>query len=103
VAISLAGRDLIVDTLTVQKYLACRGDLEDMQEEDMAEVLEIGLAGRGQLPPASQEEPRSSAAGHLMRSGIELVYCPGLDHAQVFDSPKDRGRIVEILRRYCAG
>ncbi len=39
----------------------------------------------------------------MLRSGVELVFCPDLDHAQVFDSREYRGRVLEIVRRYCIG
>lgn len=75
-AVSLAGRDLIVDTHTVAKYL--------IEDDDGADgVLELASKG-----PAT-----------MTRSGVELLWFD-MDHAQAFDHRRDFGRILEVLERF---
>lgn len=81
VAVCLAGRDLIVDTRSVGRYLAGEGDFGTMED---GEPFDMGLATNFVAP-----------------SGVEVVWFPGLDHAQVFEGRRDRDRVVEVVRRYC--
>jgi len=81
VAVSLAGRDLIVDTRTVARYLATEGDFSKVPEEDVF--------------------PVHIHQNHLTPSGVEILWFPGLDHAQVFEKRSHRERVVEVVRRYC--
>ncbi|KAF4977131.1 hypothetical protein FZEAL_6319 [Fusarium zealandicum] len=62
VAVSLSGRDLIVDTAAVADYLG------------------VGSGETG---------------------GVEVVSFPRLDHAQVFDDPPSRERVVKMIRSRC--
>lgn len=34
------------------------------------------------------------------RGGLEVVWCPGLDHATVWDTKERRGPMLEIVRRF---
>ncbi|KAK1830133.1 Alpha/Beta hydrolase protein [Podospora conica] len=81
VAVCLAGRDLIVDTRSVARYLAGEGDFGKQEE---GEPFDMGLAGNFVAP-----------------TGVEVVWFPGLDHAQVFEGWRERERVVEVVRRYC--
>ncbi|KAK0749718.1 Alpha/Beta hydrolase protein [Schizothecium vesticola] len=81
VAVCLAGRDLIVDTKSVARYLAGEGDFGALPEE---EPFDMGLAQNFMAP-----------------TGVEVVWFPGLDHAQVFEGWRERDRVVEVVRRYC--
>ncbi|PHH68625.1 hypothetical protein CDD82_404 [Ophiocordyceps australis] len=45
----------------------------------------------------------ASVAQYLEGSGVEVMMFPHLDHAQVFDSPPDRRRLVEIVDSVCHG
>jgi len=103
VAVSLAGRDLIVDTRAVEKYLACSGDLADPQDGQDASRPANGAAGtEGSLQDGggAGDAWESSPPVWVTKSGIEMLRCPGLDHAQVFDSPKYCHLLSEIVRRY---
>jgi pimeloyl-ACP methyl ester carboxylesterase len=73
VAVSLAGRDQIVDTRAVHAYLTSG------VVKDAAEVV----------PPARWAE-----------DGLEVHYFPELDHATVFDARKNRAPLLEILSRF---
>ncbi|KAH7051132.1 hypothetical protein B0J12DRAFT_78504 [Macrophomina phaseolina] len=74
VTVVLSGKDLIVDTETVGRYLAGR-DLLD---------------GDGSW----KQSPWSG-------KGLEVLWFEHLDHAQVFDRPRDRAKLVKVLQEYC--
>ncbi|KAI1632198.1 hypothetical protein F4809DRAFT_653477 [Biscogniauxia mediterranea] len=91
VAVCLAERDLIVDTVAVARYLAGGDDWMAVVDEDWQ---------RGS--PGSAEQDDVLGRGHLTCDGIEILWFPGLDHAQAFDSRRYRNRLSSITRRYCA-
>ncbi len=116
VTVSLAGRDLIVDTEAVGRYLA------SSEEKDGG----IGLAGgtaesqrrlsdegyeylEDEHADQSPGDERASLFGeswkhaHWRGEGLEVLWFEHLDHAQVFDKTITRARLVEVLRTYCAG
>ncbi|KAK1752981.1 hypothetical protein QBC47DRAFT_387488 [Echria macrotheca] len=80
-AACLSGKDLIVDTRTVARYLATEGDFADVPDKDVFDV------GRFQdfVGPA----------------GVEILWFPEMDHAQVFENRNESSRVVELVRRYC--
>ncbi|KAI1859679.1 uncharacterized protein JN550_011874 [Neoarthrinium moseri] len=86
-AICLSERDLIVDTMTVAQYLAD------------GESWVPGRGGGGD--ETGHSEPDRSSNYFLTGDGIEILWFPGLDHAQAFDTPADQERICKVLRRYC--
>lgn len=93
VAVCLSGRDLIVDTPTVATYLARRGDI---QNEDIEDSM---FKSRDPSEPISNDNPRCKRwLGH---SGIEILWFPSLDHAQVFDKREDRRRILDVIDEFC--
>lgn len=75
-AVCLSSRDLIVDTISVARYLI---------SDDGDEALKV-------LEAAKESSVMTS-------SGVELLWVD-LDHAQVFDKSCDYKRIVEIVRRF---
>jgi len=75
VTVSLGGRDLIVDTETVGKYLAG----VDLKSEN------------------SDWKDRE-----LIGTGVETIWWPTCDHAQVFERSEGRATLGDVLRRYAA-
>lgn len=75
VTVSLAGRDLIVDTEAVGRYLV--GGVEGKVNGE--EWKHRGWKGKG----------------------LEVIWNEDRDHAQVFDSAQKRARLVEVVRSYC--
>ncbi|KAF2009665.1 hypothetical protein BU24DRAFT_497245 [Aaosphaeria arxii CBS 175.79] len=73
VTVSLGGRDLIVDTETVGKYIAGI----DMKSED------------------SSWKERAWTG-----NGLETLWFPTCDHAQVFERAEGRRRLGDVLRKY---
>ncbi|KAI5923995.1 hypothetical protein F4810DRAFT_157726 [Camillea tinctor] len=91
VAVCLSERDLIVDTVAVARYLAGSDDW-------MASAGE----GWGEGIPGSSKPDDILSRGHLTDDGIEILWFPGLDHAQAFNMRPFRHRLSSITRRYCA-
>ncbi|KXT03339.1 hypothetical protein AC578_3945 [Pseudocercospora eumusae] len=77
VTVSLAGRDLIVKTDAVGRYLAAAKPRKDGKWDD--DWKEKAWAGKG----------------------LEMIWNEDTDHAQVFDSAKKRERLVQVVRTYC--
>lgn len=73
VTVSLGGRDLIVDTETVGKYL----NGVDLKSEDKG-------------------WKNHSWKGH----GIDTIWWPTADHAQVFERRDGRAKLAQVLREY---
>ncbi|KAK5992989.1 hypothetical protein PT974_06414 [Cladobotryum mycophilum] len=71
VAVCLAGRDILVDTPSVAKYLT------------------------------DQMAPYCDGVGSSQEVGVKVIMFPKLDHAQVFDSPPDREKVVQLIQLYC--
>lgn len=82
VTVSLAGRDLIVDTDAVGRYLVSSAQEESRKygtfESDWKE-----REWRGE--------------------GLEVIWNEDRDHAQVFDSVHKRAKLVKVVRKYCEG
>ena len=81
--VSLAGRDQIVDARAVRAYLT------------------------GSKVPEGDEQGSSGGKGGADRpfsrwaqDGLEVLYFPELDHATVFDTPRDRAPLLGALRRF---
>jgi hypothetical protein len=82
VVVCLAGKDLIVDTRSVARYLLSEGDFGDVPEDDEFDAdVDWELSGP---------------------EGPEVLWFAGLDHAQVFEGRRSRERVVEVVRRCCA-
>ncbi|CEI39646.1 hypothetical protein FVEN_g1932 [Fusarium venenatum] len=71
VAVTLAGRDLIVDTAAVAEYLGV--DLESPTRRLIAES----------------------------HNGVEVVMFPKLDHAQVFNDRPSRDSVIQMIKSRC--
>ncbi|KAK0664619.1 hypothetical protein QBC41DRAFT_380161 [Cercophora samala] len=82
VAVVLSGRDLIVDTGTVARYLACEEGNWTRREDDR-----WGAVGQ--------------VRNHKTGDGIEILWFPELDHAQVFERERDYMVVGEVIERYC--
>jgi pimeloyl-ACP methyl ester carboxylesterase len=73
VTVSLGGRDLIVNTETVGKYLN-------------------GVDLKGEDPKWKDQEWKGS--------GLETIWWPTADHAQTFERSEDRAKLAQVLREY---
>ncbi|KAK0253756.1 hypothetical protein LTR35_018352, partial [Friedmanniomyces endolithicus] len=109
VTVSLAERDLIVNTDAVKRYLA--GDSSEQCEADgysddipsNTHPEESLLNWEAVRPYASV----SSSSRVLWRAkpwrgkGLDVMWHQDTDHAQVFESRDKYGRLIEIIREYC--
>ncbi|KAJ9150321.1 Alpha beta hydrolase fold family [Pleurostoma richardsiae] len=100
VAVVLSGRDLIVDTLSVARYLLCDGDLGSSPQYDENVLLEklAGGTAAAHAPPGGDKR----GGRCLTKDGIEILWFPTLDHSQVFDTAKDRSQVLDVISRYCS-
>lgn len=99
VAVCLGGRDLIVSTQTVAHYLARPGDMADSAAADDQEAIESLFEVREAGSVASSVCPRCTR--YLAPSGVEILWFPTLDHAQVFDAREDRQQILNVIEEHC--
>lgn len=86
VTVSLAGRDLIVNTEAVGRYLA-----EGSEEVDVEE--DVGEEGGLLVQEGWKHKPWRG-------KGIDILWFDDLDHAQVFDTAATRRPVLEALRAY---
>ncbi|KAH8170438.1 alpha/beta hydrolase fold domain-containing protein [Sarocladium implicatum] len=62
------------------------------------------LAGRDLiLRPDLIENYLTGSDSESVSEKVEVIVFPHLDHAQVFDSAKERQQLVDLTRSYCAG
>lgn len=99
VAVCLGGRDLIVSTQTVARYLSRPGDMVDTE----ASTVQDAIDGMFQVREAGSVASGSSSrcTKYMAPSGVEIVWFPTLDHAQVFDAREDRQQILEVIQKFC--
>lgn len=76
VTVSLGGRDLIVDTETVGKYV----NSIDLRSED-----------------------KKWKDHTWVGSGLETLWWPTMDHAQVFERKEGRAKLARVVKEYCLG
>ena len=117
VTVSLGGRDLIVNTEAVGKYLTedtaeyhsskgANGNLGNglLSTNDERSHTHPHLKQRGeQMSKIEEKPPRDQQWKHQpwSGSGIDVLWFSDLDHAQVFDKPATRRRLISAIRTYC--
>lgn len=92
VAACLSGKDLIVDTQSVARYLASEGDLKDVVDRDNVELDHI-LKDR-------VTDNRSTCRSYSAPSGIDILWFPQLDHAQLFERKDGWRQVIDVINRY---
>lgn len=98
VTVSLAGRDLIVNTEAVGRYLAeGTGEGEEVTEVDDL-VRREHLTGCEEREELMGEEWKNRP---WRGKGIDILWFEDLDHAQIFDKPATRRPVVQAIRTYC--
>jgi hypothetical protein len=93
VTVTLGGQDLIVNTRAVGRYLSDDspegGRWSSAWRDGEEEVREVGRGEEWMGRPWSGE-------------GLDVLWYEGLDHAQVFARRSDYGKLVDVVRSYCA-
>lgn len=92
--VSLASRDLIVDTKAVARYLTDNAVPDPVLEtEGGHDHMELEADGQATSSEPWKERPWTGR-------GLDILWCEDLDHAQVFDDPVARARLVRVVRKY---
>jgi len=125
VTVSLGGRDLIVNTEAVGRYLSdpisefersfrkADGSTGSTKSEDT--LIDVEDSGSGDGNEGEQDLRMRGGEGGLSEEegdeewkyrewkgeGIEVLWFKDLDHAQVFDKPSTRRRVIGCIRKYC--
>jgi pimeloyl-ACP methyl ester carboxylesterase len=116
VTVCLSGKDLIVDTESVGRYMASENaswmpstasssfliDVEDVQEE---QVNGKGVNVRMNIVDSADEEGNLETDAWKERpwrgKGIDVIWFKNQDHAQVFDKPATRRPLLSAIKAYC--
>lgn len=117
--VSLSGRDLIVDTAAVRRYLtdgsgrkgrdrAADGIEASGRTNEQQHVTSSSLANgnsESERPVTYRDNPDSCISSTWIsrshrRTGLDVLWHPDLDHAQVFDHVQTRRPLVEAVLSY---
>jgi pimeloyl-ACP methyl ester carboxylesterase len=91
-AVSLAGRDLIVNTRAVARYLTGEPKMENGAVlGKLANGVVKGKAVNGNVNLKQRESSGKE---------IEVLWFPTKDHAQVFDHINDYGQLIKVVREF---
>lgn len=124
VTVSLSGRDLIVDTEAVGRYLsegvsfgnghsneigghsgasvATGSRKEDARTRSRPSEKSQGRQGAGTVSKAEKDVEEEEWKSRSWRgSGIDVLWFNDLDHAQVFDKASTRRRLLNAISKYC--
>ncbi|KAH8752662.1 hypothetical protein BGZ57DRAFT_362148 [Hyaloscypha finlandica] len=119
VTVSLSGRDLIVDTEAVGRYLStgagpelpsgtASGDDADtlIEIEEYSDTERNGMRLRGGEGGGDGDEEfdiddEEWKFRPWRGAGIDILWFKELDHAQVFDKASTRRRLIGAIRAYC--
>lgn len=100
VTVVLSGRDLIVDTKAVRRYLT--DSLSGGAVPNMAEVCMTNGDRKASITKTGKEDTGVWVGGQWTGSGLEVLWFEHLDHAQVFDSETTRRAVVKAIGAYSA-
>lgn len=120
VTVSLGGRDLIVDTEAVGRYLSSNEPVKPGYENgfmngnghdailiDLESDDELGSrmrmrGGEGSEFDGGEEEHEEEWKCRPWKgTGIDVLWFNDLDHAQVFDKKSTRRRLIRAIHEYC--
>ena len=92
----LGGKDLIVDTGAVRRYL----ETPSKKPSTKHEIPTTKESGRTPNTEDTKRDTRSRGNRPWKGSGLEVIWFEDLDHAQVFDSARTRKPVVEAVQFY---
>jgi pimeloyl-ACP methyl ester carboxylesterase len=101
VTVVLSGRDLIVDTEAVRRYLTTSPSEGAMPNGEAVYITNRNGKART-TKIGNKDIGRPWTSGRWMRSGLEVLWFEHLDHAQVFDREETRRPIVKAIESYSA-
>ena len=100
VTVVLSGKDLIVDTDAVRRYLTASFS-EGRVANDQAACM-ANRNGKARITHIGKEDTGAWTGGRCKGSGLEVLWFEHLDHAQVFDFEKTRESVVKAIALYAA-
>ncbi|TVY55684.1 hypothetical protein LCER1_G002760 [Lachnellula cervina] len=110
--VSLGGKDLIVNTEAVGRYLSDQpksvlANGYSDQDPDLIDVNKtadedatVRMRG-GEIIGDEDLEEEEWKTRPWRGSGIDVFWFKDLDHAQIFDKPSSRRRVISAIRAYC--
>jgi pimeloyl-ACP methyl ester carboxylesterase len=108
VTVSLARKDLIVDTEAVSRYLMSGNLSQNISTASSTFLIDAegtrankAKAIIGRVKEAVNKDAKVAAAAWKGK-GIDVLWFDNLDHAQVFERPATRRPLVRAIRGYCA-
>lgn len=92
--VSLGGKDLIVNTDAVGRYLTDRS---------ASKVKQAGMRSAQEAESCAHANVEEDAWKSLewKGRGLEVLWFGHLDHGQVFDEKRTRAKLVEVVQNYC--
>jgi hypothetical protein len=118
VTVSLSGKDLIVDTESVGRYMASRNGSWTSSRVYSSFLIDGENVGQGQANGKVMNLRANSMGstpedeGYLESDawkqqpwkgkGIDVLWFKNQDHAQVFDTPATRRPLLSVIKEYCA-
>lgn len=105
VSVALSGKDLIVDTRAVGRYLCDDGDGDGGVGYER--FLTEGEGEQEEVSRVENERPQSRSKDEWTErtwkgEGLEVLWFEGCDHAQVFDNERNFRRLVQVIKTYCS-
>ncbi|KAE9366733.1 hypothetical protein N431DRAFT_515263 [Stipitochalara longipes BDJ] len=100
VTVVLSGRDLIVDTEPVRRYLTA--SFSEGLGANRDPISMTNRNGKGRITKVGKEDTGAWTGGRCTESGLEVLWFEHLDHAQVFDFKKTRESIIKAIALYAA-
>ena len=91
--VSLASRDLIVDTSAVAKYLLHDDVPDPVVTANGQPHMKLETHGTDATDDSWKTKPWTGR-------GLEVLWCEDLDHAQVFDDKQARAKLVSVITDY---
>lgn len=108
VTASLSGKDLIVDTVAVGRYLSDQPKMATSLYRDDPELVSVDEGNdnstvrqrSGGTSPAVELNDEEWQSRPWKGTAIDVLWFKDLDHAQAFDSKSSRRRLIEVIRAY---
>ncbi len=120
ITVSLAGKDLIVNSEAVRRYLtsenlscntstassttltALEATHDDQAEPITGQTKEAVVKADEATDEAAKKAAATWMDGAWKGKGLDMLWFDSLDHAQVFDSHVTRRPLVRAIQAYCA-
>jgi hypothetical protein len=92
----LVGKDSIINAPLVYEYLQATGEGEGNETKHVSFYSD-------DIPADNESENAVPEKGHSGYDRLKVVWCPNLDHGQIFDQPPRRKQLVEETLAHARG